>query len=181
MVAFRVMSKSNEYMREYMKKKYHSRMIEAKTYLGNKCISCGAVDNLQIDHIDWKNKKYTVSQMAYLAFETLKTELDKCQLLCETCHNKKSAADRRERKFGQPNQPHGTFWRYKRYKCRCEDCVIAYTEYNRKFKSSKPRKIAVREHGTYAMYKHGCKCALCKAANTAYVKELYKRKQADIV
>ena len=147
---------------------YRERRRSAIAYLGDNCVKCLSKEHLEIDHVDWKTKEFTVSSRLYYTWEILKVELDKCQLLCKSCHSAKTKKDVCERRTGQKEQPHGTYWRYKKHKCRCEMCIQAHSIYNARFKP--PRKRKSRTCGTYAMYKHGCRCDRCKEANKSYMK-----------
>lgn len=63
-------------------------------YLGGKCSNCGieiTVDNYCIfdfHHLDPSKKEYSVTQLLrnFTSEEILKTEIDKCVLLCANCH-----------------------------------------------------------------------------------------------
>lgn len=61
-------------------------------HLGGKCCGCGVTENLQFDHIDRTQKKFHISRIIDWKFERILPELDKCQLLCKTCHTIKSRA-----------------------------------------------------------------------------------------
>lgn len=109
-------------MSEYQEKK--ERMI---SYLGGYCKECGTTDHLQIDHVDHTQKSFTVTENWGRSWSILQPELDKCQLLCKTCHLKKSIAEGSLAK-GWSNQPrikHGTTWTYNKHKCRCDLCTEA--------------------------------------------------------
>lgn len=66
--------------------------IAAIMYLGGKCLKCG--DNniavLEFHHCDDKNgkKEFTIGNQINISWERIKRELDKCILLCHTCHTK---------------------------------------------------------------------------------------------
>lgn len=60
-------------------------------YLGNCCNICGATEGLQIDHIDPKTKKFNIGSRYDAQWAIIKPELDKCQLLCVSCHKDKHA------------------------------------------------------------------------------------------
>lgn len=68
-----------------------SRSIKAQCveYLGGKCKKCGLkTENYEIydfHHRDPSQKDITISKRR-LAFNTLKSELDKCDLVCANCH-----------------------------------------------------------------------------------------------
>ena len=71
--------------REERRKK---RLQEMKNKLGNKCVKCGATENLQFDHIDPKTKCFNVNPQD--SWQKTLTELYKCQLLCPSCHLEKT-------------------------------------------------------------------------------------------
>ena len=58
-------------------------------YLGGKCIKCGynkCNAALDFHHIDSSNKEFNPAHLTRGNFEKLKSELDKCVLLCSNCH-----------------------------------------------------------------------------------------------
>ena len=58
--------------------------------LGGKCARCGSIENLQVDHVDPRTKKFEVkSRLSYKRIKLIE-EVDKCQLLCEPCHKDKT-------------------------------------------------------------------------------------------
>ena len=65
--------------------------------LGGKCVSCGAIENLQFDHIDPTTKSFSIAKkyICKAVFE----EVRKCQLLCYNCHLEKTAEDYKQGKF----------------------------------------------------------------------------------
>lgn len=79
----------NEYMKNYMLARYHTRRNEAIHKFGGKCVKCGSVDNLEFDHINPADKLFTIGQMWSLNNTVYVTELNKCQLLCTSCHLEK--------------------------------------------------------------------------------------------
>lgn len=96
-------------------------------------LSVGPKKDLQIDHIDHKQKSFCISKRWSYVWEKLVKELDKCQLLCSICHKKKSKKEGSwKSSFNTPKGlKHGTVWGYRKYKCRCSDCVTAAREYRR--------------------------------------------------
>lgn len=61
------------------------RLVE---YKGGKCIKCGYdkyIGNLTFHHLDPSKKEFQISGKS-IAFEKLKSEADKCVLLCHNCH-----------------------------------------------------------------------------------------------
>lgn len=55
--------------------------------------------NMQIDHIDPGTKLYDVCQLKSRKEETLRIELEKCQVLCALCHRKKSILEQQDEKY----------------------------------------------------------------------------------
>lgn len=120
------MANSNAYMREYMKQRYYRRRAAAIQQLGGCCAECGSIEGLEIDHIDPTEKQFNVGKaLAGWAEARLQAELAKCQLLCAVHHAEKTAQALRK------PITHGTLSGYDHYKCRCELCRIARTEYVR--------------------------------------------------
>lgn len=81
----------NPKMNEYMKARYHRRRNDAIEHLGGKCASCGSIDSLEFDHIDPERKSFSLGKaFSGWKWERVLAELDKCQLLCHTCHKAKT-------------------------------------------------------------------------------------------
>jgi len=62
---------------------------EAVAYKGGKCKCCGyskCVAALEFHHRDRSKKDFAISQSRNLELEKIKTELDKCELVCSNCH-----------------------------------------------------------------------------------------------
>ena len=81
--------------KEYVNKQARIRKAEKKAYLiemlGGKCVGCGTTENLQFDHIDRKQKLFTIGKrLEYSLEDKLIPEAKKCQLLCKTCHQIKT-------------------------------------------------------------------------------------------
>lgn len=68
---------------------------EAKEHLGGKCVCCQTTQNLEFDHIDDAKKEYNVANAVRNTREVFWNEVEKCQLLCVKCHNKKTTAQKR--------------------------------------------------------------------------------------
>ena len=63
--------------------------IKAIDYLGGKCVNCGyknCIAALDLHHKGDEKKEFTISGGNLKSFEKLKSELDKCILLCSNCH-----------------------------------------------------------------------------------------------
>ena len=62
--------------------------VAAINILGGKCIRCGWQGNqaaLQFHHL--KNKDFTIGNVANKSWDSIKTEVKKCILLCANCHS----------------------------------------------------------------------------------------------
>jgi 5-methylcytosine-specific restriction endonuclease McrA len=94
--------------------------------LGGKCKRCGSKKHLEFDHLDPNDKKFKVSEMLDWGELNLHEEAKKCQLLCKPCHHLKTLENL---EYGA-EAPHGSLWRYRKYKCRCDLCSKANDEYN---------------------------------------------------
>lgn len=82
---------NKEYMREYLRRRYHERHADAISILGGRCAECGSTEDLQFDHIDNAAKSFDVAdRLAQYAWDRIVEELKKCQLLCFWCHVDKS-------------------------------------------------------------------------------------------
>jgi hypothetical protein len=100
-------------------------------YLGGICIKCGSVNDLEIDHINPKDKDFNISHHADRKVEFLEAEIDKCQLLCHNCHMDKTIIER-----GGQRVRCGTNTGYSQG-CRCPLCKEAHSKYHKKHYQSK--------------------------------------------
>lgn len=63
--------------------------IRVILYKGGKCKKCGydkCHTALDLHHIDHTQKEFNINEMRNKAWGTVIKELDKCDLLCSTCH-----------------------------------------------------------------------------------------------
>jgi hypothetical protein len=65
---------------------------QAKEKLGGKCVWCGTTENLEFDHIDPAHKKLTIGKID-CSLELWWKEVEKCRLLCKSCHKEHSDAE----------------------------------------------------------------------------------------
>lgn len=122
---------SKEAQREYQRKWMAKRRSDF--FSGKSCASCGATDNLELDHIDPTTK---VSHRIWSWSATRRAaELAKCQVLCAECHDQKSL-----REFpitsGLEFAKHGTPSKYQRG-CRCRPCTTAKVDEVSKYRLRK--------------------------------------------
>jgi len=118
--------KYNAYMKQYMADRYLRRRLAAIELLGGKCVVCGTVENLEIDHIDPQQKSFNFAKaLAGWAQKRIDEELKKAQLLCETHHLEKSKVDN--------GVNHGDGLTGKR-NCLCDLCRPLKNAYNREWK-----------------------------------------------
>ena len=114
-----------------MIERYHRLRNEWLESQGGKCVACGSVDNLEIDHINKEDKSFSISKLWSIAKEKRESELEKCQVLCSTCHRKKTASE--------VEVPHGGGVTGKG-KCRCDPCRLKKNEYLKELRRVKKDK-----------------------------------------
>lgn len=81
---------SNEKMNEYMKSRWMKRRSLAIAHLGGRCVRCGTIDNLEFDHINADSKIMTIAKASSRSDSFFWDEINKCQLLCTSCHKRKT-------------------------------------------------------------------------------------------
>lgn len=153
------------------RRQYDSRLRMAFDMLGERCARCDSTVRLEFDHVDPKTKVVEIAAATRLSLRRFLDEVAKCQVLCSECHDKKSALERGLTPT-KGEDVHGTLSSY-RY-CRCDVCRDAKSAAGHTYRRSKgiaPRAPYIRDHGTYALYRKGCRCSLCKAANTARIRK----------
>lgn len=119
-------SYTKEYHREYWKKR-RQKIID---YLGGMCVKCGTIKDLQFDHIKPSDKAIEIASNVTL--ESIKTEVDKCQLLCKTHHLEKTVGEKKP-------YTHGTIYAWMKVKCECDMCNKAKRMWHDK-RNAKRRK-----------------------------------------
>ncbi len=118
----------NAYMRKYKRKRHFTLRQQTIKMLGGKCVTCGSIDNLQFDHRDRNDKIEDPAIFDSISKERFNVEIKKCQLLCRTCHIKKTLKELGKK---EAKGFHGTISTY-RY-CHCELCKQAKIEYRKKY------------------------------------------------
>lgn len=127
---------SKDYLRNYMRNRYHEKRQKVIKELGGKCVRCNSKKDLQFDHKDSKKKKIRMADLHSVSDKKLKEELKNIQLLCKKCHQEKS---HKAWDFGSPKPTHGTYSMYQKHKCRCSKCVSAYKNLLKERKSRRDR------------------------------------------
>ena len=107
------------------RERYWSRKREAIQILGGQCVWCNSTEDLQLDHINPSTREYRFPHFYKCGDKVFYEEVNKCQLLCRSCHAKKSVSER-GRKWGKGI--HGNINNYKKHGCRCELCRKANSE-----------------------------------------------------
>ena len=93
-MAFKNIEDRRRYMREYKKKERHTRKAYLDSIKMSKgCESCGIFDAplcMDFHHKNGDEKETVLSgrQMYNLSEVKLNAELDKCMVLCKSCHHK---------------------------------------------------------------------------------------------
>jgi 5-methylcytosine-specific restriction endonuclease McrA len=69
--------------------------------LEHPCVKCGEKDPLalEFDHIKRDEKKYSITGMSLNSRDNITKELNKCQVLCGTCHRRKTAMESNSIRF----------------------------------------------------------------------------------
>lgn len=93
--------------------------------LGGSCVNCLSVDNLEFDHVIPEEMKFRIGTKMLARLEILLPELQKCQLLCHSCHVQKTNTEQQYIAI----LVHGTASGYTNHKCRCDLCKIAWNKY----------------------------------------------------
>jgi hypothetical protein len=97
---------------------------------------CGAIDKLELDHVNRETKRHDISKLLAGASEKIYLEEAKlCQLLCREHHKQKSGAEN--------SVPHGGGKTGKK-NCRCDLCKPLKNAYVRELKIRK-RQASVAE------------------------------------
>lgn len=120
----------NEYMKDYMLRRYHKLRAEWISRLGGICVECGTSYNLEFDHIVAEDKEFDIARiLSSHSKAKIEYEMAKCQLLCKECHLEKSLLE-----GDLPTVEHGAGVSGKR-NCRCDLCRQKKSEYNRNYRA----------------------------------------------
>lgn len=183
------MSYDPETNKRYLNDRYAKQRADMISFLGGVCVICGTSEGLEIDHIDWSKKELNVSALwPVKKLGRVYQELAKCQLLCFYHHMAKTKADHREMRSinygGFKPWRHGTTYGFMQKKCRCDECEVERRRFH-DVRNAQRRLSGDRTRGEYGRpakcgeilsYRRGCKCDLCRAANSDYAKTLRSKK-----
>ena len=93
-MSYKDTTKQQEYQKayqpSYQRQRYLKKKQEFLDYLGNECSGCGSIESLEFHHIDPDIKEYAIMKNWKYNFDRIKSELDKCILLCHTCHKEET-------------------------------------------------------------------------------------------
>lgn len=117
--------------------RYRERRAYAIEKLGGKCVVCGTTENLEIDHINKKDKSFQITQRWSVSIEEYNKELAKCQLLCNLHHKEKSSREHDWGREGFGPSDHGSLAFYKNKGCRCKLCRKAYSDHAKWYRLQK--------------------------------------------
>jgi len=120
-------------MRDAVNRQKESRKREATEKLGGKCKHCGSCDRLEFDHIDRDNKTASIASLWRATDEAFWAEIEKCQLLCYSCHKNKT-----KREAMATPVKHGTISGVRR--CGppvCAECRAAVNEYKKAWREQR--------------------------------------------
>jgi hypothetical protein len=119
-------SPRGEYMRQYMAQRYHKKRQEAISALGGKCVRCGSKSGpFHLDHVNKRKKTMRAADIHSVNDKRVKKEMKNLQILCDKCHREKT---KEAWDFSTPKPRHGTYWMYRKHKCRCGKCTAAYKQ-----------------------------------------------------
>lgn len=116
---------------QYMRERRKNIRLKILEQLGNKCSICGSSFDLEVNHVDRKQKVNSISRMYDYPWEVISEEIKKCNLLCKACHVSYTAKQWANGEIQPPNKgvrrqyEHGTLGMYNNRGCRCEECKIA--------------------------------------------------------
>jgi hypothetical protein len=129
----------NEYMKEYMAKRYHNTRDKIYKRLGGKCKMCGNKEGpFHLDHIDSSKKTMRAADLHSVNDGKFEEEIRNLAILCVPCHKKKTVDNH---DFAQNPTQHGSYWMARKYKCKCDACVKAYKEKQKEWREKAKNKV----------------------------------------
>lgn len=121
---------------------YRERMDSLVVKLGGLCEVCGTHEDLAFDHIDPSTKIHNISSLVAsgytLASSVLLAEVEKCQLLCRSCHGRKTnVEDDKNHHRAKTHCPRGHEYDYDRPDGRGRECLSCRRETTRRWRERK--------------------------------------------
>ncbi len=133
---------NSQHNKEYLRNRYASQRKFFLEYLGGECVKCGALENLEFDHVNPLEKSFPVSGLwPEKDIPRVLAELDKCQLLCKVHHIEKTNLEHANGVIKHPPFTHGTLYGWMKKKCTCQECLKAKRIWNDE-RNAKRRKQA---------------------------------------
>lgn len=166
------------------RKNTRRKAIEA---MGGKCVCCGyskTVTNLAFHHLDADNKVFTIQSGRTRSWEAIVAELRKCVLVCVRCHVEiHEGLTTVPSDAARFNEAYTSLWRNNESICPvCGNpkpfgnivcsvtCSGKTTGMSARGEAENGQRVAIK-HGSVVAYSyHKCRCAICKAHNTARAK-----------
>jgi hypothetical protein len=126
-------------MKAYMAQRRVNRREQLLALSDNVCADCGAVENLEFNHIDRATKKFNLSGCHLdKSWKLILEEWNKCELLCSNCHLIYTNGQWARKELVPHNSlrhvpfVHGTARCYNEMPCRCVSCRLAKKSYRNK-------------------------------------------------
>lgn len=83
--------RNSEYRKKYNRERYKKFKKQVVDYLGGECAVCGIIDDVciyDVHHLDPSKKEFNIGDPSYSVFDKIKSELNKCILVCANCHRR---------------------------------------------------------------------------------------------
>ena len=84
-----------EYLISAVQKRRKRVREMALEFLGGRCVRCGydrCIEALEVHHLESSEKDFGISAKGYTrSWNRIRTELEKCELLCANCHRETHA------------------------------------------------------------------------------------------
>ncbi len=85
-------------------RRWQERKKRAVAHLGGKCEDCGGIFPPNVyDFHHLRDKDYAWNQLRLRVWDRVKTELDKCALLCANCHRMRHTEDAEKEESETPH------------------------------------------------------------------------------
>lgn len=123
-------------MGPYMAERRNRRRATLEEMVGSVCALCAATGKLEFDHRDPSTKSFQLSGPGLdRAWVDILVEFAKCQLLCRSCHRRKTVLNGETaggRNRNTEPMAHGSMRCYQETRCRMEICRKARALYRKR-------------------------------------------------